>query len=120
MEVVAWRQARPLLLDQRDARAASRLVPGGPGAALRAFGNSRHPAAVRGGSFFRGGRGGPPPSRGGGARGQALPLPGPPVAPRPGAASARAGPPFAHVPPAVNLARPERQTTALIPFDADC
>ena len=35
----------PLLLDQRDAGATSRLVPGGSGVALRPAGNSRHPAA---------------------------------------------------------------------------
>ena len=39
VEVVAWRQACPLLLDQCDAGATSRLVPGGPGAALRPVGN---------------------------------------------------------------------------------
>jgi hypothetical protein len=47
MEMVAGWQACPLLLDQRDAGATSRLVPGGPGAALRAVGNSRHPAPGR-------------------------------------------------------------------------
>src|SRR5262249_59806989 len=47
MEVVAWRQACPRLLDQCDAGATSRLVPGGLGAALRPIGNSRHPAARR-------------------------------------------------------------------------
>jgi hypothetical protein len=35
MELAAWRQAGPLLLDQRDAGATSRLVPGRPGEALR-------------------------------------------------------------------------------------
>ena len=53
MEVVAWRQACPLLLDQRDAGATSRLVPGGPGAALRPVGNSRHPAARRRADLLR-------------------------------------------------------------------
>ena len=53
LEVVAWRQARPLLLDQRDAGATSRLVPGGPGAALRPVGNSRHPAARRRADLLR-------------------------------------------------------------------
>ena len=47
LEVSARRQARPLLLDQHDAGATSRLVPGGPGAALRAVGDWRHPAARR-------------------------------------------------------------------------
>ena len=47
MEVVAWRQACALLLDQRDAGATSGLVPGGPRAALRPVGNPRHPAARR-------------------------------------------------------------------------
>ena len=53
MEVVAWRQACPLLLDQCDAGATSRLVPGGPGAALRPVGNSRHPAARRRADLLR-------------------------------------------------------------------
>ena len=53
MEVVARRQARPLLLDQRDAGATSRLVPGGPGAALRPVGNRRHPAARRRADLLR-------------------------------------------------------------------
>ena len=53
VEVVAWRQACPLLLDQRDAGATSRLVPGGPGAALRPVGNSRHPAARRRADLLR-------------------------------------------------------------------
>jgi NADPH:quinone reductase-like Zn-dependent oxidoreductase len=53
MEVVAWWQACPLLLDQRDASATSRLVPGGSGAALRPVGNSRHPAARRGVDLLR-------------------------------------------------------------------
>ena len=52
-ELVAWRQARPRLLDQCDAGAASRLVPGGPGAALRPVGNSRHPAARRRADLLR-------------------------------------------------------------------
>jgi NADPH2:quinone reductase len=47
LELVAWRQACPRLLDQCDAGATSRLVPGGPGAALRPVGNSRHPAVRR-------------------------------------------------------------------------
>jgi hypothetical protein len=47
MEVVAGRQARRLLLDQRDAGATSRLVPAGPGAALRPVGNWRPPAPRR-------------------------------------------------------------------------
>ena len=37
--LVARRQACPLLLDQCDAGATSRLVPGGPGAAVRPVGN---------------------------------------------------------------------------------
>ena len=45
--LVAWRQAWPVLLDQRDAGATSRLVPGGPGAAVRPVGNARHPAPRR-------------------------------------------------------------------------
>src|SRR5215831_11550930 len=53
MEVVAWRQACTFLLDQRDAGATSRLVPGGPGAALRPVGNSRHPAARRRADLLR-------------------------------------------------------------------
>ena len=47
MEVVAWRQAYPRLLDQCDAGAASRLVRRGPRATLRPVSNSRHPAARR-------------------------------------------------------------------------
>ena len=46
-EFVAWRQASPRLFNQCDAGATSQLVPGGPGAALRPVGNSRHPAARR-------------------------------------------------------------------------
>ena len=53
VEVVAWRQACPLLLDQRDAGATSRLVPGGPRAAVRAADNSRHPAARRRADLLR-------------------------------------------------------------------
>ena len=49
----AGRQACPLLLDQCDAGATSRLVPGGPGAALRPVGNSRHPAARRRADLLR-------------------------------------------------------------------
>src|SRR5204862_7775125 len=52
-ELVAWRQAPPRLLDQCDAGATSRLVPGGPGAALRPVGNSRHPAARRRADLLR-------------------------------------------------------------------
>ena len=52
-ELVAWRQAPPRLLDQCDAGAASRLVPGGPGAALRPVGNWRHPAARRRADLLR-------------------------------------------------------------------
>ena len=47
VEVADWGQACRLLLDQCDAGATSRLVPGGLGAALRAVGNWRHPAARR-------------------------------------------------------------------------
>ena len=50
---LAWRQARPLLLDQRDAGAPSCLVPGGPGAALRPVGEWRHPAARRRADLLR-------------------------------------------------------------------
>jgi hypothetical protein len=46
-ELATWRQVPPDLLDQRDAGATSRLVPGGLGAALRHVGNSRHPAIRR-------------------------------------------------------------------------
>jgi NADPH2:quinone reductase len=53
MEVVAWWQACPLLLDQRDASATSLLVPGGPGAALRAVGNARNPAPRRRADLLR-------------------------------------------------------------------
>ena len=52
-ELAARRQAGPLLLDQSDAGATPRLVPGGPGAALRAVGDSRHPAARRRADLFR-------------------------------------------------------------------
>ena len=38
-ELVVWRQAPPHLLDKPDAGAASRLVPGGPGTALRPVAN---------------------------------------------------------------------------------
>jgi NADPH:quinone reductase-like Zn-dependent oxidoreductase len=47
LEMVAGREACRLLLDQRDARAASRLVSGGSGATLRPVGNRHHPAARR-------------------------------------------------------------------------
>ena len=53
VEVLAWRQACPLLLDHCDAGATSRLVPGGPGAALRPVGKSRHPAARRRADLLR-------------------------------------------------------------------
>ena len=43
----------PLLLDQCDASATSRLVQGGPRAALRAVGDWRHPAARRRADLFR-------------------------------------------------------------------
>ena len=46
-ELAARQQAYPHILYQSDARATSRLVPGGPGAALRAVGDWRHPAARR-------------------------------------------------------------------------
>jgi len=45
--VVAWRQACPRLFNQCDAGATSRLVPGGPRAALRPVGGWRHPTACR-------------------------------------------------------------------------
>jgi hypothetical protein len=47
LEMVARRQACWVLLDQPDAGAASRLVPGGSGAALQSIGNRRHPPARR-------------------------------------------------------------------------
>ena len=47
VEVAAQRQARPHLLHQRDPGATSRLVQGGPGAALWPVGNPRHSAARR-------------------------------------------------------------------------
>ena len=53
VEVVAWRQACPRLLDQREAGVTSHLVSGGPRAAVRAAGNSRHPAARRRADLLR-------------------------------------------------------------------
>jgi NADPH:quinone reductase-like Zn-dependent oxidoreductase len=53
VEMVVWRQASPLLFDQCDAGATSRLVPGGPGAALRPIGNWRDPAARRRADLLR-------------------------------------------------------------------
>src|SRR6202051_3794409 len=50
--VVAWRQVCPLLPDHRDAGATPSLVPGGPGAALRAVGDSRPTAARRRADLF--------------------------------------------------------------------
>jgi alcohol dehydrogenase-like protein len=52
-ELVAGRQAPPHLLDKPDAGAASRLVPGGPRAALRPVGNGQHPAARRRADLLR-------------------------------------------------------------------
>ena len=52
-ELVARWQAPPHVLDQFDAGAASRLVPRGPGAAFRAVGNPRHPAARRRADLLR-------------------------------------------------------------------
>jgi hypothetical protein len=56
--------------------------------------NSRNPAARRRAHLPRRGRRGTSPSRDGRSRGQARLVRGPPVATRPGAASARAGPHF--------------------------
>jgi NADPH:quinone reductase len=47
VEVVAWRQACPFLLDQRDAGPTSQLLPGRPGAALWALGCALYPASCR-------------------------------------------------------------------------
>ena len=80
VEAVAQRQACPLLLGQCDASATSHLVQGGFGAAVRSTGNWRHPAARRRSDLLRRGRRGSPPPRGGRSRGQARPVPGPPVA----------------------------------------
>src|SRR5207249_3247088 len=52
-ELVAWRQAPPHLLDKPDAGAASRLVPGGPGTALRPVANWEYPAARRRADLLR-------------------------------------------------------------------
>src|SRR5262249_42198774 len=83
VEVPARREARPLLFDQYDAGATSRLVSRGPGAALPAPGKRRHPAADRGEDFLRRSRGCPSPPGSGRSRWQARPLPGPCVAVEP-------------------------------------
>ena len=76
LETSTGRQTDSLLLNQRDARATSRLVSRRLGAAPRPVGDSRDPAARCGADLFRRCRRRTPPYRGGRSTRQARAVPG--------------------------------------------